>query len=228
MKILAVSCAHTLMGLRCARRGVKGFDEELIDDVGHISKDKVYSLCPSYAKPVAEGLRWLVIRSQVDKAVEGFANFVQESSNLGHGAERLQSKVQTLLQIHDMIIRNKKRFNDPKVDQIVREIEKTKPWLKGHVGPMTDFVRLYSGGDVPVYITQICAYAKQLGDARKDLSAQTFAALGAVSFVQGPEWMAACVKASLAAPDAHCRDGLARLLTTTDVQNTTKPALKLK
>eukprot|EP00959_Pyramimonas_sp_CCMP1952_P189441 3962754-Pyramimonas_sp.AAC.1 len=84
---------------------------------------------------------------------------------------------------------------------------------------MSAFAKFYPGGATPVLLSQIRACAKMLGDNRKGLGPQTSASLSSVSFAQGPEWMAACATAALAAPDFHCRDGQANLLSSTDLQS---------
>ena len=140
-RFCSLSGSHSNGILRCVLHETKGMDSNLCGPDGYLNKDLVLATCPSLEHPLTKGLEWIVIRWQVENAIEGFAAWLQDSLNVGSGAHRLQSKVQTLLQVHKTATNNKRLFNDFRWANIPTGIEKTRPHLAGCVGPMCEYVK---------------------------------------------------------------------------------------
>ena len=64
------------------------------------SASQVIAKSGSYSEALNHGLHWTVIKHQVEELCPRLPGFLAECRNSGHGTERLQSKVQTLLQLH--------------------------------------------------------------------------------------------------------------------------------
>ncbi|CAK0865543.1 unnamed protein product, partial [Prorocentrum cordatum] len=216
VKILSIACSHTNQVLRCIKHKTKSHEMEFTNDDQHLSQDKVFDCCSSIRAPVAEGLTWIVIRAEVVELVPDMPSFLSESHNIGHGASRLQSKLQTLLQVHAKGKRNKQIHGDPEWNFVTRDIERTRPFLQGQVQFMTEYVQNYSGGDPPTFLTELKHYAKTL-DTVRDVGSVTFHVLGAAKLTQVPEPITNMMKASLCAPDSFVRPDGVRLFTSADV-----------
>ncbi|CAK0822454.1 unnamed protein product, partial [Prorocentrum cordatum] len=217
-KIATVASSHTVQVLRCISNGAKGMDSELTTDEGRISRDKVFEVCKSMEEPIKIGLEWTVFHWLLEDRVPGLAEFVQGASNIGHGSERVQSKVQTLKQISKMALNNIKKLGAAKWEAVTRVVERARPFLKGSVGHMCTYVEHYSGGDPPCFLDEVAAFVKTLGENYRDVAGQTFQCLGDAPFTDGPEWITACLKASLSCPENFLRDGQSRMWTSADMQ----------
>ncbi|CAK0834224.1 unnamed protein product [Prorocentrum cordatum] len=217
MKMLSIACSHTNQVLRCILHCTKSYETEFVNEDGYISQDAVFRACTSIKEAMETGLTWIVIRAEVVAEVPDLAAFLSESHNIGHGSHRLQSKVQTLMQIHAKMIRVA-HFGNATMPSVVRDIERTRPYLKGQVDAMATYVQNFGGGNPPVFLQELKAFAKTLGDNTRDVGSVTFSMLGKARLSQVPEWVTACMKASLGAPEQYMRDGGVRLITSSDVQ----------
>eukprot|EP00959_Pyramimonas_sp_CCMP1952_P059285 1238088-Pyramimonas_sp.AAC.1 len=83
---------------------------------------------------------------------------------------------------------------------------------------MCTYVEHYSGGDPPCFLDEVAAFVKTLGENYRDVAGQTFQCLGDAPFTDGPEWITACLKASLSCPENFLRDGQSRMWTSADMQ----------
>ncbi|CAK0809629.1 unnamed protein product [Prorocentrum cordatum] len=137
----------------------------------------------------------------------GYTARDKEAGNAKDGANRQHSKMRTLLQIHRCATQHLKTFGEIRWPIIERQIEKTRPHLRGQVGDMCLFVSAYSGGEDGC-LRELHA----VGDCRRDAHGSTFAMLARLKCIQGPEYMTSCIKACSRASDSHCRDGVAKLL----------------
>ena len=109
VRYLSFACTHTVFGLKCMRASCLTANTEISMD-GRISKDRIFGECSSYKEPYENGMRWLVVRWEVNQALPELADFLQQCGNAGHGTEEHQSQLATLLQIHTAIV----RFRDMK------------------------------------------------------------------------------------------------------------------
>jgi hypothetical protein len=219
LRITSVTCGHTNAGLRCVLGGSKSYIDDITTD-GSICQQKVLEMSPGFAEPLRDGLEWLIVRHQLATACPGLASFLQEAGNAGHGIERQQTKMQTLLQIHMKAQRNIAFKGEAQWDNIALDIERTRPFLHGQVKDMCEYVKEYSGGADPTFLKNLDEWSKCL-QTRRDIPGKAFSMLAGVPFAQGPEYITACVKAMLVAPDCYCRDGQSRLLTCMDTATIT-------
>ena len=172
---------------------------------------------PSFKDPLENGMPWMVVRYQVGQACPGLASLLQEAGNAGHGIERLQTKVQTLLQIHQKAQRDIKSKGEPCWKKIAEEIEDTRPFLVGQAADMCEYVRAWSCGNKPIFLKELDDWCKSL-PCRRDLPGHILGLLAKVNYAQGPEYITACVKAMLVSPESFCRAGESRLFNSSDTQ----------
>jgi len=134
IRMLTVSCTHTHGGIRCVAMGGKPPADadwstpmhfkwgDVIGPDGAISKEKFLEKFHSYTEVVNEGMKILVIRSAVEIACPRLPWFLQEAGNAEHGAEQVQSRLQTMLQIHSKSIRDESIHGAPRWDRITAEV----------------------------------------------------------------------------------------------------------
>ncbi|CAK0791190.1 unnamed protein product, partial [Prorocentrum cordatum] len=217
LKLLSVACSHTVAGARCVELGAPDMDEKFNDDSGRICRAKVLAKCSSYEQPLTRGMPWTVIRHEVGAEMPELARFLQEAVNANSGAGRQQTNMQTFLQIHKTAKQNIETLGYAKWESIQLHIERTRPHLSGQVADMSKHVELYPGGDSGSLLYELRDNGKTVGDRRRGVHGSYFGMLARVGFMQCPEYITACVAACLFAPDQHCRDGVARLLNSTDM-----------
>eukprot|EP00959_Pyramimonas_sp_CCMP1952_P331328 6938146-Pyramimonas_sp.AAC.1 len=101
---------------------------------------QVVAVNPSQADALDNGLEWVIIRKEVEAAVPGLPYYLAECGNAGHGTERIQTKLQTLLQIFSRGKQNFESTGDYKWAAVAQRIESTNPRLAKQVLDMTKFV----------------------------------------------------------------------------------------
>ncbi|CAK0838520.1 unnamed protein product, partial [Prorocentrum cordatum] len=179
-------------------------------------------------KPCTEGYTWFVIRAEVEEAFPELPTLFVEGGNADHGTSTTQSKIQALLQVHGMGQRNLLSCQSYKWKEIEQAMEKTKPHLRGQVGDMIEFLKVYSGGDNAPLLQDVAAYAKCVGDKMRDVHGTTFKMLSQVPFLQGPTFIGACVKACMVCPAQYVKNGVSKLISSSDFSSLSQPASKLK
>eukprot|EP00959_Pyramimonas_sp_CCMP1952_P386867 8108084-Pyramimonas_sp.AAC.1 len=172
------------------------------------------------ADPLKNGLEWIVIRGSVDKQWPTLADWLQEALNSGHGTERLQTKVQTMLEVHQKAMRNFRVSGEYGWDIIAKTIENDRPHMAGHVMPICAFVANWSGGASGNYLSELDAWAKTL-KVRRDVSGTIYKLLADLRFVQGPEIVFAMLKACFVSPESMCKNGVSVLLSGQDMATVT-------
>ena len=211
VRILTVACSHTVSGLLCADQGVNSnaISEKYCID-GKISKEKVIEACPSINAPLKNGIEFLIIRHQVEAKCPQLPEFLQEAGNANKGVERKPTKVQLMLQISSRVVAGISETS------IVRSIESQHEHVRGEVKDLIAFARQWSGGIDPVFIKDIDAFTKTL-KVQRELPSIVIGALAKCKMAEWPEYIVACVKAMIAAPDTYVSKGKSTLLSTSDV-----------
>ncbi len=105
---------------------------------------------------------------------------------------------------------------DCRYSAIASEIEHNQPTLAGQLEAMCEFVRCYSGGELPVYLNQLQCFSRTMTSVRRDLPAVLFKILSETPFSEGPEYIMAILKASLRAPEGLHRENVAKIFTGAD------------
>ena len=117
----------------------------------------------SQSSALENGLEWVVIRKEVERAVPGLPNMLSECGNAGHATERLQTRLQTLLQIFNMGQRNMEAKGDYDWPLVAAHIERRHSHLRMQVLDMTTFVERWSGGGTRgVFLVELDLWSKQL------------------------------------------------------------------
>ena len=119
------------------------------------------------------------------------------------------------------IQRTKGTTSDPNWVGIAASIEQSKPHLRGQVLQLCEYVRLCSGGcENPIFLDDICCFAKQLRDDKRELSTTSLAAISKNFWNEGGLFLAMCVKASLVCPEGFLsKDREARLIMSADLSD---------
>eukprot|EP00959_Pyramimonas_sp_CCMP1952_P106609 2229038-Pyramimonas_sp.AAC.1 len=115
------------------------------------------------------GLRWLVIRWQVEDAVPRLPDFLQAAGNQTHGSHRVETKTQILLRCHAKMMQFFAARQDYNKEGVVKAIEGTTPAVKGHVMDMCNYIEKWGGGSNPIFLKELSDFSKTLS-YRRDVS----------------------------------------------------------
>jgi hypothetical protein len=138
---------------------------------------------------------------------------VQEAGNMGHGIERVATKLQTMQQVHSMALRHGDAVD---WQAIATAVERHRPWLAGQAADICAYVGKWSGGQQGRLLKDLDKFAKGL-PMHRELSAASLGALAKVDINSAGLYVTAMVKAMLAAPAQYVRDSESRLFTSTDI-----------
>ena len=219
IELLSISSSHTVALLRCIEDGAKHGDpgsQHPLCTNGCLSKELIYSKCPSIQAPLEKGMEWLKIRSDVSLALPELADFLSEAANSGQNVSQEHTKSQVLLQIHQKGHQNLRLLGDYKWDLVTKTIEANCISLKGEVAAMTQFVAKYSGGEKPKYLHELDEYAKSL-PGRKDVNPAVMAKLGQLALTQAPEYVVSIVMALISSPNEWSNKGCSTLLGASEI-----------
>ena len=76
-----MTCSHTLAAANLAQGGTPGLHPELCDAKGVIDNAKVLQLCPSWAKPMSEGIECIISRREVEGIIPGLPALLSKAGN---------------------------------------------------------------------------------------------------------------------------------------------------
>ena len=80
VEYLPVTCSHTFAAVNIAEGGCKGHDPKLCNEEGFIDKVKVLKLCPSWSKPMTDGIPCAVFRHELEAACPDLPAFLRQGT----------------------------------------------------------------------------------------------------------------------------------------------------
>ncbi|CAK0908121.1 unnamed protein product [Prorocentrum cordatum] len=201
--------------------GYGSLTDEVETSAGNrVSRDKVLQLAPSFAEPLDHGIDFLCIKHQVESYCPELAGFLQVAGNSGHDTEQAPSKIATMLSIHKRAAAQQKLVGSVDWSRLAASLERTAPYLSGQCEDLGEFVKHYSGGTVPIWLHDLDGWSKTCRFLR-DVDSRTFKIIAGIKYGQGAEYIVAMVKAAIQAPEAFVRDGVSKLITSSDAQQVT-------
>ena len=81
IEYLPVTCSHTFAAVNIIEGEGPGLHEELCNEEGNIDKSKVLQLCPSWQKPMSEGIPCIVFKRELPVACPDLPAFLSEAGN---------------------------------------------------------------------------------------------------------------------------------------------------
>ena len=227
MRIITVTCSHTVAGVRAVVHGCKSPLVALCDDKGCLSAKKVYERCPSYAEPCNNSVPFCVIDKRVERAIPDLPGYISEAGNGGHGVEQKQTQLQTFFEIHRRVKGNGGKTDDATFDLMAKSIETSKQHLEGQVKNLALYVKNFAGGlEDPLFLKELQQFSASLPFHRQ-IPHQVLGRFAASKLKSKGLYVNACLKAMLASPPAFVdKQGVSTLLSTTDVADMQDPKKK--
>ena len=96
IEYLSVTCSHTLAACNLVGGGVQGLAEELRDDNMMIDRQKVLDLCPSWIKPLEDGIPCIVFRRELEEACPDLPGFLSRAGNQSHDVHVKETTLQCI------------------------------------------------------------------------------------------------------------------------------------
>ena len=128
-----------------------------------MDKHKVMQLCPSWQRPMSEGIPCTVFRRELEEQCPDLPAFLSKAGNQSHDVHSKETKVQLMLSLHQLALAKRQRSAaSAKTDEaasavwdcVVKEIETMKPQLKGKRAEAAHFASRRSGGDDATYLKE--------------------------------------------------------------------------
>ena len=107
---LPVTCSHTFAAANLVQGGTPGLHPELCDAKGVIDNAKVLQLCPSWAKPLREGIECIIFRREVEERIPGLPALLSKAGNQSHDVHSKETKVQLMLDLSQLFVSKKAVF----------------------------------------------------------------------------------------------------------------------
>ena len=78
--------------------------DELCDAKSMIDRQKVLSLCPSWGKPMADGIPCIVFRRELEEACPDLPGFLSQAGNQSHDVHAKETKLQLMISLHQLFV----------------------------------------------------------------------------------------------------------------------------
>ena len=217
IEYLPVTCSHTHATVNIVEGGGPGFHDELCT-AGYIDKNKVLELCPSWAKPMTEGIPCIVFKRELDVACPELAPFFSKAGNQSHGVHTQETRVQHMLTLNQHFVASKLRAASsvpaataPTWERVVRETVAIKgPDLADCLKECAEFAAAWAGDDKSTALKEVESYAKQL-TRRNEPEKDQLHYLAAAQLSRFPKYPIMCLKALISAPDKWVTKGEAKM-----------------
>ena len=79
-------------------------NEHLDNETGHVDKHKVLQMCPSWQKPMSEGIPCIVFRRELQEQCPDLPAFLSKAGNQWHDVHLKETKVQLMLSLHQLVM----------------------------------------------------------------------------------------------------------------------------
>ena len=145
IKKLTLACGHTSSGLGCIGDAVKTHNEELMNkkcsSEGCMSLAKLREQSPDHAKAVEEGIRYKVIRWQLNAKCPRLASLCQEAYNIGQSIAQQETCFQVVRKIYTEASKYQEVGKPIPWDAIKARVASTRPLHATHVEGYVKFVK---------------------------------------------------------------------------------------
>ena len=232
---LPVTCSHTFAALNIIEGGINGLHDKLCDETGRTDLQKVLQLCPSWRKPLDEGIPCIVFRRELEAACPSLPDFLSKAGNQTHDVHSKETKVQFMMSLNQLFVAQKRKLAAKSAasappgasappaasatwESVVQEMQVMKPHFADTAKEGAAFASAWSGGDDSSGLVEVENFAKTLKVRREPEDGQ-LGILARATLARAPAWPLACLKAILQAPELFVhRRGEARMFTSADVK----------
>ena len=211
---LPVTCSHTFAAVNIIGAGeeVRGLHEQLSTN-GKIDQTKALQLCPSWKKPMADGIPCIVFRRELEEACPELPGFLSIAGNQSHDVHSQETRVQLMLTMHQLFVVQRQHADtaasappaeSASWEHVVQVMTFMRPHSEVCVKEAAEFAAAWSGGDHAPGLRDAEAYAKTLR-VRKESEIGQLRILAKANLRGAPRWPTACLKTLLQAPDMYSR-----------------------
>ena len=215
--VLAVASTHTITAINAVLAGSKSNDDDLCGAGSRLSQDKIISMFPAMKKAFESGLTWVKIRDSVSQSIPELPSFLSDAANKSHGVHRVATQMQCLLKLHQAAKRNQAVSGDPVWARVARDFELRHPEWSGAGKDLCAFVDAWSGGELPTLLLDVDAFNKMLR-VKRSMPNKMLGALAGVNLATSPEYIGACLKAMMSAPEGLHMNGTSTVIREPEVQ----------
>ena len=105
VEYLPVTCSHTFAACNLAGGGVKGLYPELRgDEQQMIDRQTVLKLCPTWKKPMEDGIPCIVFRRELEEACPDLPGFLSQAGNQSHDVHAKETKLHLMIRLHQLFV----------------------------------------------------------------------------------------------------------------------------
>ena len=216
-RVASLACSHTTAIFRAAKHGCATPVKSLQDANGCINWVSVCAKDDVLLDLIQNGWTWTIIPYQAEVIFEWLPALFQEALNSDQTVMTEAGELQTMTMMSDTIEKNPTMT---KTD-VINRAKGSMPKCHEYLGTLYDFVKQFSGGPGAPLIRFLQGFCKEYGGNRV-IGDTFFAAVTTATFATScntfAHLRAGCIAANLVCPQHKIQDGVARLLTKTDVQ----------
>ena len=216
-RVLSCACSHFTAGCRAAKHGCRTVEEQLKDPTGHINVLQLTQNDEDMKGVIEEGFDFTIIPWYAEVIFPELPTLAQAALNAEHTTYSMASELQVAAGIASHA---EMAGGSPNWDTVHKRMKAAMPPCKDYIQVLVDFVKHFSDGVGAPIVKFLDAWAKTYGSNNK--LGEVF--LEAVVYAQFPssDSKFPLVRVALLAANLVCHkskvvEGIARLLTKTDV-----------
>jgi hypothetical protein len=162
-EIQVVGCSHNTAGLKaiCCRAKC---DIERISEDGRYNASKIIGRCPSYKSAIEHGLRYFIVEYIVETKWPHFVDLTIEACNIGSSVAKPDTVLQLMSKAHQHALQTVgSNMNSTELYALIeRKMARTKPALADMLPEICAYVKDWSGGQNPIFLTALLQFARTL------------------------------------------------------------------
>lgn len=182
--IAVLSCNHNTAGLKGINCKAKCNIDSISAD-GRYSMSKICEKCPSYTKPLTEGLRYFTMEACVEVRFPQFINLTIEACNVGSALAKPDTVLAICAKAHKIAMADIKAGKHVDTKAIVKKLGRAKPALAPNLVEIVDYAVDWAGGSPPIHLNSTLAFAKGLDEPNFGNLMKHLSVLNAVDMGKG-------------------------------------------
>ena len=219
-RVLSVACSHFTAGCRASANNCESPEESLQDANGRINLEQLLGDDIAFEDLIKNGWEWTILPHCCQIVWPKLPDLVQEALNAEHATFRMSSELQVMVSIGNKVSQAMAQGIDVDWKRLKDDVTAAAPPCVEYMDPIIQYVKSYSGGEGAPIIRFLEGFAKEYGGSKK-LGETFLRAVASARFPtessKFPFVRAAMLATNLVSPQHKIVDGVAKLLSKTDV-----------
>jgi hypothetical protein len=182
---------------------------------GFLSKQRILEKCPTFAAPLAKGMRYTHIRWEIAELCPDLMRLLSEADNAKHAVKHLESVIQSMFNMHRRGVEMNANTDDAWASIVKTAARAQSEEMKLLVADRVQFVRVHSGGAAKPFLIELNEFSKTLR-VQRELPGAFLKEAAKHTMLSTPLTIVGMAKAVMWAPEMYVMSGTVKLFNACD------------